>query len=215
MYKKKALMQCVSVDEVNRDYFLLYAYSKKGMKGCFLKNSFSPPYKKPPLISLGMPPNIHDLLRPLKIAHMLLVDRLVQLGENPVGNYHLTHVIYNVERLFPYDCELTVIAKSCLSQKNPMPFLVDGFCLENNDGLLRYSLELAPFFDIESQYERYYRFDTSKLFIHPLKTAAMFYNECVEALHAKGVYILPHAFVDVFSCFSDFGLPPGSICFDF
>jgi len=212
----KKYQEHIVLDEAHdTSWHLLYVRSRKEKAGFYLRNTLCSPYKMPLLLSVGILPKVHDLLRPLKIAHTMLVESVLQLGEIPEGEYPLNHVLYTVEKGYIPEYERCVIGQKWFSYNGPTPFLVDGLCFRFGFEYLHYSFNFTPFFQNLPVSPGYSKFDASKKAIAPIKSAAGFYNECVTDFFEHGFDIIPYPFMSGLSMlYPVVGLPEGSVLFD-
>ncbi|MCK5097443.1 MAG: hypothetical protein KAR45_05035 [Desulfobacteraceae bacterium] len=198
--------------EINENLYFLNVQNKPGTKGCFLKNTLAPPYKKPRLPFGGKSSTVHRLLEPLKIAHSLLIQELVRVEENLPHQYYDLHEVYNVEKLCLPEESYYHIGQKYFAKQVGLPFLIEGFFLRAGDSFLRYTFDLTPFFPGDYEYPGYKTFDLPKTFFNTVKEAAGFYNEYATKLFDKGFIIMPVKFVDALAgSYPEKPLPDGAI----
>lgn len=179
---------------------------------CVLKNTMTSPYKKP-LLPFGETWSmLHDLLRPLKVAHMLMEKQLSHISKSLPGLFHQGYVIYRPEIEFPDEETTYDQGKMWLNDGAQFPCTADGFGFHDTDyRLLAYSFD----FDLLDMSAIHFAscadiggLDLDR--IDMLSCAASSYNEYVRELYDLSWLIFPIDFVDALSFVSDiFGLPDG------
>jgi len=147
----------------------------------------------------GMSAKVHQLLQPLKIAHTSMASEYIRLGERLPDGYSLDRVLYNIDRSYDYWMTAFEIGKEFFEEQRWKPFLAMGLVVSNSDSEdLHCSFDLTPFYDgcEYPEYPGYSKIDESIAPVEPLKTAAAFYNECVERLFEIGFLVFPLFYVD-------------------
>ena len=199
MNKKKGPAAHESLIDRCKKYPYLCLRSKMERKECILKNSCYPPYKKPRLPFGGMSSKVHQLLRSLKTAHVWMASEHIRLVENLPAGYSLDRVLYSIDLSYDYWMAASEIGKAFFEDQSWRPFLAKGLVVSNeNSEDLHCSFDLTPFYDGYEypEYPGYSKINESIVPVEAMKTAAGFYNECVDSLFEQGFLVFPLFYVD-------------------
>lgn len=201
--------------DINKNWYLLTLQNRTGTKGCWLRNTLDPSYKKPRLPFGGTSAKVHRLLEPLKIAHALMIQALAQVEENLDHQCFDLQNVYNIETHFDPTDDYRYIGQEYFSRQIGIPFLVEGFFLQYHGDYLRFSFDLTPLFPHGYQYGGYETFDIPRSIFNPIKVAADFYNEYVQRLFDIDFLIIPVKFMDALAgSYPRTPLPDGVVLLD-
>ncbi|MDL1966349.1 MAG: hypothetical protein LWW90_06740 [Candidatus Desulfofervidus auxilii] len=202
-------------DELHRtdNVPLLFLQNKRGTRGCYLKNSLYPPYKKPRLPFGERSAIIHRLLRPLKVAHSLLVNIFEEMVGIDPEKYRLIREIYRAE-LYDFDADYYELGKIWFQNNCPFPMTIVGFYIQSwSSERYAFSLELTS---LNLPGKLGFPDDLDSSIFYPVSLAARFYNDCVAELYDHDLLLFPSEFCDALSSFYPaYPLPENTILLEF
>lgn len=191
---------------------LLILHNRAGTKGCYLKNTLYPPYKKPRLPFAGKSALIHHLLRPLKFAHACQVLFAVEIPGIDPRKYRAVRALYTVE-LEDIDADYYDLWKIWSGSGFLHPLTISGFyLLDWSHAAYVFSLDCSPF---NFPGKHGYPDDIDPCVFKLPGLAADVYNECVQELFENDLLLFPAFFSDVLSdLYPAYSLPESTPLFE-